>query len=162
MADASINASAAAARYPLRPRFRGLAWGSVGLGGALATLGIWTPPVVLLSGLCGLALGGAYLASPVWRLAVVVDDSGMALMAGERPRFTLPWAEVKKVIASPSTKTCFVDGGSAERRIMISGDGAPAPYRIERREELYAWILGHVPAEKVEEVALISERMKQG
>ena len=64
-----------------------------------------------------------------------------------------------KVIASPTTKTCFVDGGSPERRIMIPGDGAPAPYRIEGRDQLFDEIMARVPASKIEKVALLSDRM---
>lgn len=151
---------AAERRFPLRPRFRGLAWGSVGLGGGLAALGLWAPPVVLVAGLIGLGLGAAYLRSPAWRLEVIVDEQRLSVVSGDRTRFTLPWGEVVKVIASPGTRTCFVDGGAAERRIMVPGDGAPAPYRIERSAELYEFILGHVAADKVDEVELISERMK--
>ncbi len=145
-------------RFPLRPRFRGLAFGSMGLGGALAALGLFTPTIVLASGVCGLVLGGAYLLSPTWRLAVVVSEESLTVLSGETPRFTLPWAEVKSVLASASTKTCFVNGGAPERSIMIPGDGAPAPYRIERRAELYDFILAHVPASVVEHVALLSDR----
>jgi hypothetical protein len=147
-------------RFPLRPRFRGLAWGSLGLGGGLAAIAAWTPPVVLLAGVTGVVLGGAYLLSPTWRMAIVVDERALAVVSGERTRFSLPWSEVVRVIASPSTRTCFVDGGAAERRLIVPGDGAPAPYRIEARDELYAFILGHVPAAVVEEVPLLSERMK--
>jgi hypothetical protein len=145
--------------YRLRPRYRGIAWGSIGIGGALATMALWTPAVVAVASVCGLGLGTAYLLSPTWRLRVVTSDEALAVLAGDKPRFTLPWAEVVKVVASPSTKTCFVDGGAAERRILVPGDGAPAPYRIERRDELFDEILARVPAEKIEEVALLSDRM---
>ena len=145
--------------YRLRPRYRGLAWGSIGIGGALATMALWTPAVVAVASVCGLGLGAAYLLSPTWRLRVVTTDESLAVIAGDKPRFTLPWAEVVKVVASPSTKTCFVDGGAAERRILVPGDGAPAPYRIERRDELFDEILARVPAAKIEEVALLSDRM---
>lgn len=146
--------------YRLRPRYRGLAWGSIGIGGTLAAVALWTPAVVAIASVCGLGLGAAYLLSPTWRLQVVTSESSLAVLAGDKPRFTLPWAEVVKVVASPSTKTCFVDGGAAERRILVPGDGAPAPYRIERRDELFDEILARVPAAKVEEVALLSDRMK--
>jgi hypothetical protein len=146
--------------YRLRPRYRGLAWGSIGLGGALATIALWTPAVVAIASVCGLGLGAAYLFSPTWRLKVVTSEDALAVFAGDKLRFTLPWSEVVKVVASASTKTCFVDGGAAERRILIPGDGAPAPYRIERRDELYDEILARVPAAKVEQVALLSDRME--
>ena len=145
--------------YRLRPRYRGLAWGSIGIGGALATMALWAPAVVAVASVCGLGLGAAYLLSPTWRLRVVTTEESLAVIAGDKPRFTLPWAEVVKVVASPSTKTCFVDGGAAERRILVPGDGAPAPYRIERRDELFDEILARVPAAKIEEVALLSDRM---
>jgi hypothetical protein len=147
------------ARYPFRPRYRGLAWGSLGLGGVLGAFAFWTPPVILVSAICGIGLGGTYLLSPTWNLEVVTSEEGLSVESRGKPRFTLRWADVQKVIASPSTKTCFVDGGAAEHRIMIPGDGAPAPYRIERRAELYDTILAHVAADKVETVATISERM---
>jgi hypothetical protein len=148
-------------RYPLRPRFRGLAWGSLGLGGALAAAAWWAPPVVAVSAVCGVAFGGGYLLSPTWKLTVVVDEHRLAVETKAATRFSLPWSEVQRVIASPSTKTCFVDGGSADRRIIIPGDGAPAPYRIAQSRELYDWILAHVAADKVEQVGLLSERMAQ-
>lgn len=146
--------------YRLRPRYRGLAWSSIGLGGALAAVALWTPAVVAVASVCGLGLGAAYLFSPTWRLTVITSEDALAVRAGDKPRFTLPWAEVVKVVASASTKTCFVDGGAVERRILIPGDGAPAPYRIERSGELFDEIVARVPAEKIEQVALLSDRMK--
>jgi hypothetical protein len=146
-------------RYPLRPRYRGLAWSAVGVGGVLAVLSIGAAPIVLVSAVCGLGLGGAYLGSPTWRMAVVVDDDALTVTAGAKVRFTLPWSEIKRVVASPSTQTCFVDGGDAARSIVIPGDGAPAPYRIDDRQELYRTILSKVSADKIETVALLSDRM---
>lgn len=147
------------ARYRFRPRYRGLAWGSIGIGGALAPLALWTPAVIAMASVCGLGLGAAYLLSPTWKLAVETDAAALTVKAGERVRFTLPWSEVVKVLASPDTKTCFVDGGAAERRILVPGDGAPAPYRIEGREQLFDEIMARVPAAKVERVALLSDRI---
>lgn len=147
------------ARYRLRPRYRGLAWGSLGIGGALATVALWTPLVVTLASVCGLGLGAAYLLSPTWRLAVETSDQALTVTAKDKVRFTLPWSEVVRVLASPDTKTCFVDGGAAERRILVPGDGAPAPYRIEGRDHLFDEIMARVPASKIEKVALLSDRM---
>ncbi|MBK7534609.1 MAG: hypothetical protein IPI49_04380 [Myxococcales bacterium] len=147
------------ARYPLRPRFRGLAWGSMGLGGALTALSFWAPPVVLVSGVTGLVLGAGYLLSPTWRLAVVTSDEGLTVEGPRGPRLSLRWDEIKNVIASPTTKTCFVDGGAADRRLMVPGDGAPAPYWIERRDALYDEVLTRVAKDRIETVPLISDRM---
>lgn len=148
------------ARYPLRPRFRALAWGAAGLGGALTAAAWWAPPVVLISGVTGLALGASYLLSPTWRLAVVTSAQGLTLEGRRGPRFTLAWTDIHKVIASPTTKTCFVDGGEPQRRLMVPGEGAPAPYWIERRAELYDEILAAVASDKVETVTLISDKME--
>lgn len=147
------------ARYRLRPRYRGLAWGSLGIGGALATVALWTPLVVTMASVCGLGLGAAYLLSPTWKLAVETSEQALTVTAKDKVRFTLPWSEVVRVLASPATKTCFVDGGAAERRILVPGDGAPAPYRIEGRDQLFDEIMARVPASKIEQVALLSDRM---
>lgn len=146
-------------RYRFRPRYRGLAWGSIGIGGALATIALWTPAVVAMASVCGVGLGAAYLFSPTWKLVVETSEGALTVRAKDKVRFTLPWSEVVRVVASPDTKTCFVDGGSAERRILIPGDGAPAPYGIEGKERLFDEIMARVPAEKIEKVALLSERM---
>ena len=43
-----------------------------------------------------------------------------------------------RVVAAPTTHTCFVDGGAPERSLLVPGDGAPAPYDLEDREALVA------------------------
>ena len=112
-------------------------------------------PVALVGGGVGMILGGLYLRSPAWRIAVHVDDDALEVTAGTDRRFLLPWGEVKEVVASPATKTCFVDGGDPQQSLLVPGPGAPAPYDIEGKAELYDQILAHVPREKVREVALL-------
>ncbi|MEZ4359818.1 MAG: hypothetical protein R3B48_06530 [Kofleriaceae bacterium] len=148
------------ARHRFRPRYRGLAWGAAGLGAGLGAISWAAPPIVLVTGVCGLLLGGAYLASPTWRLAVETSEDALAVVAGSRTRFSLPWTEVQAVVASRATRTCFVNGGVPERSLLVPGDGAPAPYRLERREELFDFILAHVPEDKVESVELLSDRLR--
>ena len=109
--------------------------------------------VPLVSGVLGIALGAAYLASPTWRIRVTVDDDGLTVGSPKRQRFRLAWHEVVRVVASPSTSTCFVDGGKPERSLLVPGDGAPAPYDIADRKALVEAILAHVPADKVQTVA---------
>jgi hypothetical protein len=137
--------------FSFRPRYRGLAWSSLGVGGSVATIaaiaGFATIP--LAAGLIGVALGAAYLRSPTWRIAVTVDDDGLAVGSPARQRFRLAWGDIVRVIASPTTSTCFVDGGAPERNLLVPGDGAPAPYDIVDRKALYDAILARVPAEKV-------------
>ena len=141
--------------FAFRPRYRGLAWSAMGVGGAIGTLaavgGFITVPLV--TGALGIVLGVAYLASPTWRITVTIDDSGLAVGSPKRQRFRLAWDDIVKVIASPTTSTCFVDGGAPERSLLVPGDGAPAPYDITDRKALVDAILARVPADKVQTVA---------
>lgn len=141
-------------RHRFRPRFRGVAWTAIGVGGSLvggaAAIGFVALP--LFTGAVGLAFGAAYLASPAWRLEVVTDDTGLEVRSARRSRFRLAWTDVARVVASPTTHTCFVDGGAPERSLLVPGEGAPAPYDIDDRKALFATILAHVPADRVETV----------
>jgi hypothetical protein len=142
--------------FRFRPRFRGLAWGSVGVGGSLAAVTIATlgsAMVPLATGAIGVVLGAGYLMSPAWKLEVVIDDEALTVRSVKKTKFRLPWTDVVKVVASKPTSTCFVDGGAPERSLLVPGEGAPAPYDIADRPALVAEILAHVPAEKVQEVA---------
>jgi len=142
--------------FRFRPRFRGLALGSVGVGGALgavtlATLGGAILP--LATGALGVVLGSAYLMSPTWKLEVVIDDEALEVRSPKARKFRLPWSDVVKVVASKPTSSCFVDGGTPERSLLVPGEGAPAPYDIDDRPGLLAEILAHVDPAKVQEVA---------
>jgi hypothetical protein len=144
--------------FRFRPRFRGLAWGSVGIGGALggvtlATLGGAIVPLV--TGALGVVLGSAYLMSPTWKLEVVVDDDALEVRSAKASRFRLPWGDVVKVVATEDT--CFVDGGAPERSLLVPGPGAPAPYDIEEKRALVATILAHVDPAKVRRVGSLEE-----
>ncbi|HEU4729911.1 MAG TPA: hypothetical protein VFT22_18570 [Kofleriaceae bacterium] len=145
--------------FAFRPRYRALAWSSIGVGGSIAAvasvLGFVTLP--LATGALGIALGAAYLASPTWRITVTVDETGLTVASPKRTRFQLAWADVVRVVASPSTSTCFVDGGAPERSLLVPGDGAPAPYDIADRKALVEAILAHVPADKVRTVASLDQ-----
>jgi hypothetical protein len=138
--------------FRLRPRYRGLAYAALGVGGtlgiaAIALLGGAMLP--LATGIAGMALGASYLASPTWRLDVVVDDEALEVRGPKGPKLRVAWADVVRVVASPSTKTCYVDGGSADKSLIVPGDGAPAPYDIDNKPALYDAILARVPADKV-------------
>jgi hypothetical protein len=144
----------ATALHRFRPRYRGLAWSSVGVGGGLAGLAaaIGFVAVPLVTGLAGVVLGGAYLLSPTWKLVVTVDDDGLEVGSPARQRFRLAWGDIVKVVAAPSSSTCFVDGGAPERSLLVPGVGAPAPYDLEDRPGLVAAILAHVDPARVERV----------
>ena len=148
------------ASHRFRPRYRGLALTAIGTGGALAVvalavLGAATLP--LATGAAGVVLGAAYLASPTWRLEVVADDAGLEVRSPKASRFRLAWSDVVRVVASPSTKTCHVDGGSPDRSLLVPGDGAPAPYDVADRAALYDAILAHVDRSRVTTVETLEQ-----
>ncbi len=139
--------------HRFRPRMRGLALSAMalalGLGALAALAGNWT--LAALAAVVAIA-GVGYLRSPAWRLAVAVDDDGLEVGSPGRRRFRLAWGEVVRVVASPTTGTCFVDGGAPERSLLVPGDGAPAGYDLDDKPALFATILARVPAERVETV----------
>ena len=149
--------------FQFRPRYRGVAWVSMGIGGSIAVvaavLGLSTVP--LASGVLGIALGVSYLALPTWRITVTVDDRGLTVGSPGRQRFHLPWSDVVRVVASPSTHTCFVDGGKPEHSLLVPGVGAPAPYDITDKQALVEAILAHVPAGKVQIVESLEAAQAQ-
>lgn len=147
--------------FRFRPRYRSFALGAIAIGVVLATIGALaldgnTRLAALIGGGIGALLGALYLVSPAWRIAVHVDDDAIEVTSGGDRRFLLAWSEIKEVVASPETKTCFVDGGDPARSLLVPGDGAPAPYDIERRVELYEAIIAHVDAARVREVATLT------
>ena len=139
--------------HRFRPRMRGLALSAMalalGLGALAALAGNWT--LAALAAVVAIA-GVGYLRSPAWRLAVAVADDGPEVGSPGRRRFRLAWGEVVRVVASPTTGTCFVDGGAPERSLLVPGDGAPAGYDLDDKPALFATILARVPAERVETV----------
>ena len=151
-----------ATTHRFRPRYRGIAWTAIGLGGTLAALaaGIGFVMLPLATGAIGMAFGAAYLASPTWRLEVVTDDDGFEVRSRKRSRFRLAWSDVVRVVASPSTHTCFVDGGSPEHSLLVPGVGAPAPYDVEDRATLVATILARVTPDRIETVESLEQHLK--
>jgi len=145
--------------FAFRPRYRALAWSAIGTGGALTTVGALLGFAVtpLVAGGIGLVLGAAYLVSPTWRIAVTVDDAGLTVGSPGRERFRLAWGDIVRVVASRATSSCFIDGGSPERSLLVPGDGAPAPYDIADRQALFETVLAHVANDKVKLVASLDQ-----
>lgn len=141
--------------HRFRARYRGIAWTAIGVGGTLAAiaLGLGAATLPLVSGALGVAFGGAYLGSPTWRLRVIVDDEALEVRGPRGAKFRVPWGDVVRVVAAPTQASCFVDGGTPARSLLVPGEGAPAPYDIEDRPGLVAAILAHVPADRVQIVA---------
>ena len=146
---------AASKTFRFRPRFRAIPWIVASLGVVLLAFAFFggsqgeSRTFTIVAGLIGPLIALAYLRSPAWKLAVFVDDAAIEVRGGgEKIRFRLEWAEVKEVVYSSKYPTAFIDGGQSERSLLVPGPGAPAPYRIERSEELVAFIRAHVPAEK--------------
>lgn len=103
-------------------------------------------------GLLGVTLGLLYLASPVWRLEVVVYRDRLQVESPRGVRFSLPWEQVDELIASPATRTCFVRGDTPERSLLVPGPGAGASYDIAGKERLFALLCERVPSERIREV----------
>ena len=150
--------------FKFRPRYRALALVAVATGGVLdavtiALLGAATLPLV--TGAAGLVLGAAYLVSPTWRMSVVVDDEALEVRTPTATRFRLPWGDVVSVVASPTTKTCYVDGGAPEKSLLVPGLGAPAPYDLQDRDALFDAILAHVDPAKVKTVESLDKAKRE-
>ena len=151
-------------RFRFKPRFRGLAFGAVGLGSALGGVSIIALGAAMLplaTGFAGVALGAAYLLSPTWKLEVVIDDEALEVRSARGTKFRLPWNEVKRVVASQDTVTMFIDGGSPEKSLLVPGDGAPAPYDLEDKAGLYGAVIAHVPEDKIDKVARLDTVAKK-
>jgi len=151
----------ASKQFAFRPRYRGVALTSIGVGGTLGVIAVISLGAALLplaTGAIGVVLGAGYLLSPSWKLAVVIDDAALEVRSPTKSRFRLPWSDVVKVVASPTTHTCFVDGGAPERSLLVPGDGAPAPYDLEDKQALVEAILSHVTPEKVETVERLNTK----
>jgi hypothetical protein len=151
----------ASKHFAFRPRYRGVALTSVGVGGALgaiALVSLGAALVPLASGAIGVVLGAGYLLSPTWKLEVVIDDDGLEVRSPQKSRFKLAWSEVVKVVSAPSSNTCFVDGGAPERSLLVPGDGAPAPYDLVDKQALCEAILSHVTPDKVETVESLARK----
>jgi hypothetical protein len=155
----STSSFPAPVSFRFRPRFRNLALGSMAFGATLVAGGLLTTGAAvgyaLVGGTAGVVLGLLYLLSPAWRLVVTVDNEALQVTRGSHVRFRLPWDEVVQVVASPETKTCFVDGGTPARSFLVPGLGATASYDIEDKDVLYAMIMEHVAPARIEWVDLV-------
>ena len=141
-----------------------MAWSAAGVGGALAIVSLsalGAALVPLATGALGIVLGAAYLASPTWRLAVVVDDDGLEVKSPKAARFRLAWSEVVEVVAAPTSHTCFVDGGAPARSLLVPGEGAPAPYDLDDKPALFDEILAHVAPDKIRRVASLEQEARR-
>lgn len=145
--------------YRFRPRYRGVAWTTIGVGGGLAGTGIAMGLMVLpvAAGAFGIGLGLAYLLAGSWKYRVVTDDDGIEVRDQKGTRFRLLWSEIKRVVASPSTNTCFIDGGAPEQSILVPGVGAPAPYSITDSAKLFAEVLARVTPDRVKTVETLEQ-----
>lgn len=141
--------------YRFRPRFLGLAFLSSSIGVVLIASSFTLTPdrmsgiFALLTGAAGLVFGFAYLRSPVWRLAVEVQDDYLVVWNGLAERMRLPWSEVQKVVVDHEQQTCYVDGGTPEQSLLVPGPGANASYDIKDKGKLIEDILARVPDELV-------------
>jgi hypothetical protein len=150
-------------RFRFKPRFKGLAATAVGLGGVLggvSLVALGAAFLPLVTGAAGVVLGATYLLSPTWKLEVVVDDDALEVRSARASKFRVAWGDIKRVVASQSTCTMFVDGGEPAKSLLVPGDGAPAPYDIEDKPGLYGAILAHVAEDRVTKVDRLDTRAK--
>jgi hypothetical protein len=149
--------SAKTTPYRFRPRFLGVAFLSLSVGVVLVVSGATITPDAMstifsyVTGTAGLFLGFAYLKSPVWKLAVEIEDEALVVWTGVEERLRLPWDQVKEVKVDAEHMTCYVDGGAPKQSLLIPGPGAQASYDILKKAELIAEILENVPADRVKE-----------
>lgn len=160
----SLSSDSDTLRFRFRPRYKLFALGMIALGAVFVAaplvrdFGGSNSTVSMAIGAVSALLGLLYLLSPAWRIVVVVDDQALEVLSRGDRRFRVPWSEVAGVVASPETKTLYFDGGEPDRSFKVPGRGAPAPYDIERRTELYDAIMARVPAEVVTEVELLEAK----
>jgi hypothetical protein len=141
--------------FRFKPRYAALGYAAGGVGGLLLVAGaVLAAAMPIVVGVVGAGLGAAYLRSPAWKLEVAVDDAGLEVRSPDKLRFRLAWSEIVRVVAAPN-KTCFVDGGTPATSLLVPGVGAPAPYDIANKAQLYDLIVANVPAERIERVASI-------
>jgi hypothetical protein len=140
--------------FAFRPRFKGIAYLAMMSGPAAALAGYLSgylgALVATVIGCAGIMLGVGYLRSPAWRFVVTVNDSGLSVSRGDREVLKLDWDEISKVVASPSTHTCYVDGGTPAQSLLVPGEGASASYDIDNKSELVGLIIEGVADEQLE------------
>jgi hypothetical protein len=107
---------------------------------------------MIAAGAVGPVIAAAYLLSPAWRLVIVVDEQALEVRRGADVRLRLPWNEIRRARVVPRFKVAFLDGGEPGKSLLLTGPGAPGPYRIERREALYDLVVARLPADKLQEV----------
>jgi hypothetical protein len=143
--------SAKTTSYRFKPRFVGVAFVSLSIGVVLIAAAATITPdrfssvFALITGAAGVFLSFTYLRSPVWRLAVEVQESDLVIWSGTEEKLRLPWSDVTRVVMDSDREVCFVDGGTPDRSLLVPGPAAPASYVIAKREELIDAILAHVP-----------------
>ena len=147
-------------RFFLRPRFVFLAGTTIVIGFLFFIAGIVLEEqtLMIIIGLVGIILSSLYLFSSAWKLYIHVDKTAIEVIDHKnKVHVTLPWNEIEKVIASPSTHTCYIDSGDTRSSILIPGVGATASYSIKYHKELFHLILNHVPDNRVLYVDLLEE-----
>ena len=149
--------------FRLRPRYSVLAYSAIIMGLVLVAYAIGSGGAQALSvslGITGVTLGLLYLASPIWRLRIVVTDDGMEVQGKKALRFRLSWDDIEQLIVAPDDQTCFVHGGTSDRSLLVPGPRANARYDIENKERLYQLLRERVPSDRQLEVEALGKWLK--
>jgi hypothetical protein len=96
----------------------------------------------------GLVIAFLHWFSPAWSLLVELDDQGLRVLRKDDVRLQLGWHEVERLLVDREHSTAVVDGGTAERRLLVPGPGLSGPYRIEDRGRLIIELCARVPIER--------------
>src|SRR5215471_16597415 len=145
-----MNTATHSDRFRLRPRRAWAVWLTLLFGVVLLVLPllygvVGTPRLIDMIAGAGVMLTVAlYLGSPTWRTAVVVDDDGLALVGPRGERFRLLWNQVVEVIADADERAALVRGPDGAKSFLVPSSAHPAPYRVERADDLYERVLAKV------------------
>ncbi|MBP9086529.1 MAG: hypothetical protein KBG15_10460 [Kofleriaceae bacterium] len=145
------------AHYRLRPRYRVLPASAASIGAVIAAFGALQGPFALVAvGGAATALGAAYWFSPTWKIRLVTSPDELQFHTARGVK-SLPWTQVRKLFIDRAHRTCLIVGSNAETSVIVPGIGAPAPYDIENKSELFDEIVSYVPAARQRDVASVEE-----
>lgn len=145
------------AQYRLRPRYRLLPASAASIGAMIAAFGALQGPFALVAvGGAATALGAAYWFSPTWKIRLVTSADELQFHTARGVK-SLRWSQVRRLFVDRVHRTCLIVGSGAETSLIVPGVGAPAPYDIENKSELFDEIVAAVATARQRDVTSIEE-----
>lgn len=147
--------TAAGTDFRLRPRYGTLALAAAVVGLAIMVIGLVAATgasrtYAVGCGIAGVTLALLYRLSPVWRLRLRLNETGVSVLRGDELRLELGWGDVERVIVAADGESCYLWGGSVERSLLVAGPQARAPYIVDDRARLLTAITEAIGEERVE------------